>query len=88
VSHCTRTTSLAFASALARTATATDPAGSSSQTSFASSASPTQPPIVADTAPASPGDANATAKAENPMTLRLHEIEGKGVWGITTKWEF
>jgi hypothetical protein len=43
---------------------------------------------VADSAPASPGDANATAKAEKPMLLPLHEIEGNGVWGITTKWEF
>jgi hypothetical protein len=69
---------LAFASALAWTATAADPAGSSSQTPPASSTSPTQPPVAADSASASSGDPNTTAKGEKPMPLPLHEIEGNG----------
>jgi hypothetical protein len=69
---------LAFASALAWTATAAEPAGSSSQTPSASSTPPTKPPIAADSASASSGNTNATAKAEKPMPLPLHEIEGNG----------
>ena len=78
MSHYTRITSLAFASALAWTATAADPAGSSSQTSSASSTSPTKPPVAADNPSASPADTQAGAKAEKPMPLPLHEIEGNG----------
>jgi len=61
----TRITSLAFASALAWTATAAEPAGGSSQNSSTSSTSPTQPPTAA-------------AKAENPPPLPLHQIQGNG----------
>ena len=51
MSHHTRIISLAFASALAWTAAAADPAGNSSQTPSASSTSPTKPPVAADGPP-------------------------------------
>jgi hypothetical protein len=88
LNHPIRITSLAFASALAWTAAAAEPAGSSSDTSSTSSTSLSQPPVGADSASTSSGDNNATAKAEKPMAFPLHEIEGNCVWGITTKSEF
>jgi hypothetical protein len=74
----TRITSLAFASALAWTATAADPAGSPSQTSSPSSTSPAAPSAAADSPSASPAGAQAAAKAEKPPPSPLHEIEGNG----------
>ena len=78
MSHHTRTTSLAFASALAWTAAVADPTGSSSQTPSASPISPTKPPVAADGSPANPTGAREAAKAEKPPPLPLHEIEGNG----------
>ena len=71
MSHRTRITSWAIASALAWTATAAEPAGSSSPTSSASSSSPAQPPVRTD-------GADTTAKSEKPAPLPLHQIEGNG----------
>lgn len=53
-------------------------------------------PIAASAAEAPKSEANAAnqsadkteTKAEKPPPLPLHQIEGNGVWGITTKWEF
>jgi len=78
LSHHTRIISLAFASALAWTATAADPAGSSSETPSTSPSSPTKPPVAADGPSASPAGATVAAKAEKPPPLPLHEIEGNG----------
>jgi len=78
VSHCTRTTSLAFASALAWTAFAADPAGSPSQTCSTSSTSPGKPPVEAD---------NPSGKAGGHFgTVANHTANA--VFGITAKWEF
>ena len=78
MSHCTRITSLAFASALAWTATAADPAGSLSQTSPISSTSPSKPPVEAE---------NPSGKAGGHFgTVANHTANA--VFGITTKWEF
>jgi len=56
--------------------TEADPAGSTSQTSSTSSTSPSKPPVEADNPAGNSGD--STAKAEKPMPLPLHEIEGNG----------
>ena len=64
MNHRARITTLAFTSALAWTAIAADPAGSSSPTSSSSSADP--------------ADTEAAAKPEKPMPLPLHEIGGSG----------
>jgi len=78
LSHPTIITSLAFASALAWTAAAADPATGSSSTSSTSPPAPNQPPAAADQSSASAPDNEATAAPEKPMPLPLHEIEGNG----------
>ena len=68
-----RIVSIACASALAWTAAAADPAGSSSEPSSTSSTS-SKPPATADTR----AESALAAKPEKPMPLSLHEIEVDG----------